>query len=78
MYRQLDFLASQIIFKSLLVGQSVRHFCEKRGADGVFLMANLWWNAGGRWWESDVNFDRQKLATFLDLFFGFPVLGTDQ
>jgi hypothetical protein len=43
-------------------------FCEKRGADGGFLMVNLWWNAGERWWENDLNSAAKNVPHFLDLF----------
>jgi len=47
-------------------------------ADGGFLMVNLWWDAGKRWCENDVNSAAKNTPHFSDLFLGFPVLGTDQ
>jgi hypothetical protein len=37
------------IFLGVVEGCFCRGFCKKRGADGGFLMVNLWWNAGERW-----------------------------
>jgi hypothetical protein len=48
------FLVFLVWWKGVFAGG----ICEKWGADGGFLMVNSWWNAGGRWWESDVHFDR--------------------
>jgi hypothetical protein len=36
-------------FFGVVEGCFCRGFCKKRGADGGFLMVNLWWNAGERW-----------------------------
>src|ERR1700730_3789683 len=49
-------------------GHFCRGFVEKRGADGGFLMVNLWWKAGERWLEDDVNFPALNMPLFLDLF----------
>src|SRR6266568_2342772 len=43
--------------------------------DGVFLMVNLWWNAGERWSENDLNSPAENMSHFLDLFFGLSRFG---
>src|SRR2546430_14118338 len=50
-------------------------FCRKRGADRGFLMVNLWWNAGERWLENDLNLVAENMPDFLDLFFGLSRFG---
>jgi len=84
LYRQLDFLASKIVFELTINWSFVRGrkaflqgASQKTGFRWWFSMVNLWSNAGERWRENDVNFSRQNMPHFSDLFFGFPVLGTD-
>jgi hypothetical protein len=56
-------------------GYFCRGFCEKRGADGGFLMVNLWWNAGEIWSENDHISHAKNLPHFSDLFFGLSRFG---
>ena len=38
-------------------------------------MVNLWWNAGERWSENDLNSPAENMPFFWIYFLGFPVLG---
>jgi hypothetical protein len=41
-------------------------------ADRGFLMVNLWWNAGERWSENDLNSPRKICHIFRFIFWAFP------
>jgi hypothetical protein len=51
-----------------------RGFRENEVADGGFLMVNLWWNAGERWSENDLNLPA-KIFHFSRIYFGFSHFG---
>jgi hypothetical protein len=52
-------------------GYFCRGFCKNVVPDRGFLMVNLWWNAGERWSENDLNLPRKICHIFQIYFWAF-------
>jgi hypothetical protein len=50
-------------------------FWRRRGAERGFFVVSLWWIAGKSWFVDGHFLGAEDFPSFLDLFFGIPILG---